>query len=937
MVGAFLCAQLAFPPALLAPPPPAWWTDRGAIDATKTKDDDAAANLGQLKHMASKAFAELEAQLYGGAGPALTAMIAKWKAPPAPGVIRDDFAAVNLGQLKAVANPFYERLIEAYIADRFPWADGENLRDDEAIANLGQLKQVFSFDPAGADSDKNGLPDRWERFYFGHLGVNPHALAPGMSGLTNLASYQNGTNPNIPDTDDDGILDQWELLAGMNPLNSDDATAEAPGEDGATYLELYQNGAPPGTIGQGHDPRRVIFTSEAWKGAAFNRAVLTSYPQLPSFYTTYYHLGFEFIPPSDDGFNGDADLEGNKTDPGDPRDRPDGTYREVWWEITEEEYREHEDDPDYIAVTGTEADTSGTPTERVVGTYRYWNNDPYRQPISVERSPTYAAPLAPGMGRAGWEGDGRYGILGKAASASWRIYSDSDGYHESADREWHDVCIQTNIPPLPGRRISRTFRITTTKLPIEQADDTEDSDNTDNTAQTSPSTPYEITTSEITLTIGAGSEVSEVVQLTPSADAPNTQVVQELAETAKVKLREIRFGGDGYRPLISDDGKKTYSKPQWTAKRDYPITFPRHTPLEIEAKFKVEPPGSDKEIKVKATMPDGLEIPETVLVVSGGTGTLPKRPCSGAFANTIHWFNRTGHYAPPFRINWQVKIGEEDWTDLTPTDHTVYITNAEPIRTARTLMRESLFNISCREGAGMTHLGNRAIVDAIYGVFEDRDVERVIPATGDRDGKAMTYWGKGKVFVFHTTDALLKHGDGACHAWARLFRDVLGTQGIEADAHAIEPRTPGSFSAFRRALEESATTILPDTVELPSAEEFEGFKNNRTNRLYLMVNFWSPDLFGPKDISGLPGQGGEPMLGRFTKHALVTVGSRLYDPSYGTPSQPTLIAWENVSLHGTGVLVNIRRIGSQNPEEVLWVRDWNDLTGQDLLIGPPID
>jgi hypothetical protein len=44
------------------------------------------------------------------------------------------------------------------------------------------------------DSDGDGLPDAWERTYFGHLGVNPNADADS-DGMSNLAEYLAGTNP----------------------------------------------------------------------------------------------------------------------------------------------------------------------------------------------------------------------------------------------------------------------------------------------------------------------------------------------------------------------------------------------------------------------------------------------------------------------------------------------------------------------------------------------------------------------------------------------------------------------------------------------------------------------------------------------------------------------------------------------------------------------
>jgi hypothetical protein len=46
----------------------------------------------------------------------------------------------------------------------------------------------------GPDNNGNGLPDDWELFYFGYLGVDPN-LDPDGQGFTNLQDYQNGNNP----------------------------------------------------------------------------------------------------------------------------------------------------------------------------------------------------------------------------------------------------------------------------------------------------------------------------------------------------------------------------------------------------------------------------------------------------------------------------------------------------------------------------------------------------------------------------------------------------------------------------------------------------------------------------------------------------------------------------------------------------------------------
>ncbi len=68
-----------------------------------------------------------------------------------------------------------------------------------------------------SDVDGDGLPDSWERQYFGdlHYGL---ADDPDGDGLSNSQEFQLGTNPNSKDTDGDGVDDNIEILQGRNPL-----------------------------------------------------------------------------------------------------------------------------------------------------------------------------------------------------------------------------------------------------------------------------------------------------------------------------------------------------------------------------------------------------------------------------------------------------------------------------------------------------------------------------------------------------------------------------------------------------------------------------------------------------------------------------------------------------------------------------------------------
>jgi probable HAF family extracellular repeat protein len=160
-------------------------------------NDFAPANQGQLKNIAKAAAAEMDAHLPGGAGEIVHALIASWSPPTSQ---TNDLAPLNLGQLKKVAKPFYDRLIATDYVTNYPWVNATNAHDDFAVANIGQVKKLFSFDlravDATHDTDQNGLPDWWERFYFGTIGNNPNAPAARGDGRTILQAFEQSLNPN---------------------------------------------------------------------------------------------------------------------------------------------------------------------------------------------------------------------------------------------------------------------------------------------------------------------------------------------------------------------------------------------------------------------------------------------------------------------------------------------------------------------------------------------------------------------------------------------------------------------------------------------------------------------------------------------------------------------------------------------------------------------
>jgi Glucodextranase, domain B len=117
--------------------------------------------------IATKAADEMAARLPApGAGLDITALVQSWESAPAVGVIRDDYAALNQGQLKNVARPYYDRLSSLGYTGQ-PLAPGQTYpwtgtgADAYALANLGQLKRVFSFTPASVAAPSSLIGIGW--------------------------------------------------------------------------------------------------------------------------------------------------------------------------------------------------------------------------------------------------------------------------------------------------------------------------------------------------------------------------------------------------------------------------------------------------------------------------------------------------------------------------------------------------------------------------------------------------------------------------------------------------------------------------------------------------------------------------------------------------------------------------------------------------------
>ncbi len=131
----------------------------------------------------------------------------------------------------------------------------DNTSNEENNTNIA-FTATYAF-VVDADPDNDRLPTDWENTYnqSGNL-LDPYKNDtdsnevpdgdedPDEDGLSNYEEYLNGTNPNINDTDGDGMDDGWEIDNGINPLDPTDGDDDNDG-DGLSNYEEYLYGTDP--------------------------------------------------------------------------------------------------------------------------------------------------------------------------------------------------------------------------------------------------------------------------------------------------------------------------------------------------------------------------------------------------------------------------------------------------------------------------------------------------------------------------------------------------------------------------------------------------------------------------------------------------------------------------------------------------------------------
>ena len=120
-----------------------------------------------------------------------------------------------------------------------PYASDYSLKN----VNVQTLREYTGNDMVlhDTDSDMDGLPDIWERFYVGDLTTMNQATDYDGDGLSDLEEYAAGSKPTSSDSDGDGLSDLDEVKTyGTNPASTD---TDGDGLD--DDVEIQQYGTDP--------------------------------------------------------------------------------------------------------------------------------------------------------------------------------------------------------------------------------------------------------------------------------------------------------------------------------------------------------------------------------------------------------------------------------------------------------------------------------------------------------------------------------------------------------------------------------------------------------------------------------------------------------------------------------------------------------------------
>jgi len=137
------------------------------------------------------------------------------------------------------------------------------------------------------DTDRDKMPDSWEKKYGLKVDKKDSLKDLDRDGLKNGQEFKAHTNPRKKDTDRDGMPDKWELDNKLNPRKND--ANRDPDKDGLTNLEEYKKKTNPKAVDSDGDGSSDSADSSPNDASKCTPALSGSYVQG---YTAGYSSGY---------------------------------------------------------------------------------------------------------------------------------------------------------------------------------------------------------------------------------------------------------------------------------------------------------------------------------------------------------------------------------------------------------------------------------------------------------------------------------------------------------------------------------------------------------------------------------------------------------------------------------------------------------------------
>ncbi len=436
--------------------------------------------------------------------------------------------------------------------------------------------------------------------------------------------------------------------------------------------------------------------------------------------------------------------------------------------------------------------------------------------------------------------------------------------------------------------------------------------------QAAPSGPAEISTARAMSASAASGEHGQSTGLTnfsmPGGEIlPNGTGGGTGEDQLPLALKSVTYSGSSYFPVIADPGTPDFpaDPPQWLdnnldgdtndpGDRAIPVAFVRNSQMSISATFVSNPASFPTGTGwVRATGPDGLNVPETSFSVTGTSASISATAVAQAFGNAVNYY---GDYS----LSWEYSSDNRaTWTPLGSSANELFVTLAQSVTTTY----HTLIYLSTVSSVGATT--DAEVLADTWQQFTGRNVHT-------RSGDQLYYYKDWKI-EGSVADAakLIEVKDGPCYAWVKFFLGSLATHGNgmwSTDNYVlIKPKPinpPGTIGPHGFIIEnwdfrEPGRNVDPATKDAypyynSLFVDAQGVTQFDPRTYDAATQEWSykwGDNADVTDSAGVYGQGTTNPRSEFTDHVVAKIGGRYYDPSYGR-SFDSLPLWENSSVAG---------------------------------------